>query len=77
MTWIDVFDGLPEMLPRDRKDGTRLVSAWVDVLLEDGRTEHAYLHFLHGWMKSGEPEGDFIYGFIPLHGVVMWKQSVK
>ena len=77
MNWINVSDHLPEMQPRDKKDGTRLVSPWCEVILEDGTTERAYLHFHHGWMKRGEPEGDFVYGFVPLTGVLKWKQSLK
>jgi len=57
--------------------GTRLVSPWVEAQLIDGTVVLAYLHFHHGWMKHGKPEGYFVYGFVPLTGVLRWKQSLK
>jgi len=51
MEWISASERLPEMKPRDKKDGTRLISNWVQVELPDGKIESAYFHFLHGWMR--------------------------
>ena len=73
MNWIESKNHVPEMLPR-QKDGTRLVSSWVEAILEDGTTIEAYYHFHHGWMKRGEPVGAFKYGFVPAIGVIKWRK---
>ncbi len=74
MNWIDVTTRLPEMLPRDKKDGTRLISAWVEAQIEDGTIIDAYYHFHHGWMKRGEVEGDCIFGYVPTNGIKKWRK---
>lgn len=56
---------IPPLKPRDKNDGTRLVSEWYDVVTEQGNFR-AYYHIFHGWMIKGEPEKDWPFGYKPL-----------
>lgn len=68
--WIDVNTKLPD-IPRD-SDGTRLISNWVDILV-DNKVLTSYYHVIYGWMIKDEPTERWVFGYKPINGVTHWK----
>lgn len=50
-----------------------LISEWYTVHMESGEKIEAYYHRFHGWMKRGETDGSYRYGYIPVkEKVIKW-----
>lgn len=53
--WIKCDNYLPTI--PTKRDGTRLISDWCLVRLENGMELEAYYHEFYGWMKIGCCDG--------------------